>query len=355
MTMRTIYWDTANNQVKTIDQRELPGKLVWVSLRTGKEVADAIQGMVIRGAPVIGAAGAFGIVLDAFQSHANTLVELTAELAGSRRILQAARPTAVNLRWALSRMNRIFSTYEGSVEGMRILLLEEAERISEEDIQTSKRMADFGRTVIEDGDVIIHHCNTGSLATVEGGTALGAIMAAWKQGKRLKVLVNETRPLLQGARLTAWELQHAGIPFEIICDGAAGYFLQKRLATKVLFGADRVAANGDLANKIGTYMLANAAKANAIPVYAVFPISSIDPACVNGEQIEIEFRGEQEVLDLVLLGKKTSPEGAHALNPAFDITPNHLITAWITDRGIIYPPFNMDSPENPGNLEGITK
>jgi methylthioribose-1-phosphate isomerase len=346
--MRTIYWDKSTDQVKTIDQRALPGRVEWVTLKTGEEVAAAIQQMIIRGAPAIGVAGAYGMALAAFQNKAMSSTKIEAKILETGKILQAARPTAVNLRWAIDRMEKVVFSNASSPEDLNILLLAEAEKIAEEDIQTNSRIAEHGIGIIEDGDVIIHHCNTGSLATVEGGTALGVIMEAWKQGKRIKVLVDETRPLFQGSRLTAWELQQEGIPYEIITDSAAGFFLERKLATKVMFGADRVAANGDVANKVGSYMLALAAHANQIPVYSVFPFTSLDVSCRMGSEIEIEFRAGSEILDVEVNEKKIAPREANAINPAFDITPNHLITAWITDEGIIYPPFKLPARVNLG-------
>jgi methylthioribose-1-phosphate isomerase len=346
--MRTIYWDKSTNQVKTIDQRALPGRVEWVTLKTGEEVAAAIQKMIIRGAPAIGVAGAYGMALAASQYKVMTSTELVAKIQETGKILQAARPTAVNLRWAIDRMEKVVLSNASSPEELHILLLAEAEEIADEDIETNSRIAEHGIGIIEDGDVIIHHCNTGSLATVEGGTALGVIKQAWKQGKRLKVLVDETRPLFQGSRLTAWELQQEGIPYEIITDSAAGFFLERKLASKVMFGADRVAANGDVANKVGSYMLALAAHANQIPVYSVFPFTSVDVSCRMGSEIKIEFRAGSEILDVEVNEKKIAPREANAINPAFDITPNHLITAWITDEGIIYPPFKVSARVNLG-------
>jgi methylthioribose-1-phosphate isomerase len=346
--MRTIYWDKSTEQVKTIDQRALPGRVEWITLKTGEEVAAAIQNMIIRGAPAIGVAGAYGMVLAAYQCKVMTSTMIVAKVLETGKIIQAARPTAVNLKWAIDRMGKVVLSNTSSTKELHNLLLAEAEKIAEEDIQTNLKIAKHGIEIIEDGDVIIHHCNTGSLATVEGGTALGVIKEAWKQGKRLKVLVDETRPLFQGSRLTAWELQQEGIPYEIITDSAAGFFLERKLATKVMFGADRVAANGDVANKIGSYMLALAAHANQIPVYSVFPYTSVDASCGMGSDIEIEFRAASELLDVKVNGNDIAPEGAKAINPAFDITPNHLITAWITDEGIIYPPFKMSDRINLG-------
>ena len=215
----------------------------------------------------------------------------------------------------------------------------EAQRIADEDVEINKRMARYGAELIADGDTIIHHCNTGALATVDWGTALGVIRTAHEQGKRIHVLVDETRPRLQGSRLTAWELQQYGIPFDIISDNAAGYFLRTGQAHKVFFGADRVAANGDVANKIGTYMLALAARDNGVPAYAVVPTSTIDLSLDSGKQIPIEERDPAEVLNIRRDGQPLSPPGATARNPAFDVTPNRLISAIVTENGVVYPPF----------------
>jgi methylthioribose-1-phosphate isomerase len=231
-----------------------------------------------------------------------------------------------------------------SVEDLRALLVAEAQRISDEDVEINRRMAANGAALIEDGDTVIHHCNTGSLATVDWGTALGVIRMAHEMGKRVHVLVDETRPRLQGARLTAWELDQYGIPYEIITDNMAGYMLRNGQAQKVFFGADRVAANGDVANKIGTYMLSLAAHANDIPVYAVVPTSTIDLALPSGDRIPIEERDPAEVLDIQINGERVVPEGAKARNPAFDVTPHQLLTAIVTEKGVVYPPFSSNLP-----------
>jgi methylthioribose-1-phosphate isomerase len=225
------------------------------------------------------------------------------------------------------------------------LVLDEAQRIADEDVEVNKRMAAHGATLIDDGDTIIHHCNTGALAVVDWGTALGAIRTAHEQGKRIHVLVDETRPRLQGSRLTAWELEQYGIPYEIISDNMAGYFLRSRRAQKVFFGADRIAANGDVANKIGTYMLALAAHDNHVPVYCVAPTSSVDLSLADGSQIPIEERDPDEVLGLQFHGEPVAPKGASARNPAFDVTPNRLVTAIITENGIVVPPFEVNLPK----------
>ena len=238
--------------------------------------------MCIRGAPAIGIAGAYAFALAAIQSKARQIRALKSQITKDAIDIQAARPTAINLRWAVERMKRIVETGDPTVDSLPQMLLEEANRMADEDVAINRRMAEHGAKLIRDGDTIIHHCNTGSLATVEWGTALGCIRMAHEQGKKVHVLVDETRPRLQGSRLTAWELEQYGIPYEIIVDGASGYYLEKRKAQKVMFGADRVAANGDVANKVGSYMLALAANDNRIPVYSVAPTSSFDLTIKNG-------------------------------------------------------------------------
>ena len=343
--MRTLEWDYATNELKMIDQRRLPGELVIVSLRTCQEVAEAIRNMTIRGAPAIGAAAAFGLALAARESKAPNAAGLLADLESAAQALRASRPTAVNLAWAVDRMLRNAYCVTGSLEDEHSAILFEAQRIADEDVEINKRMAAHGAALIDDGDTIIHHCNTGALATVDWGTALGVIRMAHEQGKRLHVLVDETRPRLQGARLTAWELEQYGIRYEIISDNMAGYFLRSGQVQKVLFGADRIAANGDVANKIGTYMLALAAHDNGVPVYSVAPTSTIDLSLEDGRQIPIEERDPQEVLDIQLHGERVTPQGARARNPAFDVTPARLITAIVTENGIVYPPFNENLPK----------
>ncbi len=337
--MRTVYWDQADSTLKMIDQRRLPGSLEIVSLHTHDEVAESIRNMTVRGAPAIGVAAAFGLALAARNSPAGDRAGLLADLETAAGELRSARPTAVNLAWALDRVRRLAGDFSGSTGELRLAVLAEADRIAEEDVATNRRMAQNGSALVDDGDTIIHHCNTGSLATVEWGTALGVLRRSHEQGKRIHVLVDETRPRLQGARLTAWELEQYGIPYEIISDDMAGHFLQTGQANKVFFGADRIAANGDVANKIGTYMLALAANDNHVPVYSVAPTSSVDLTLENGTQIPIEERDPGEVLEIQFNGERVAPQGARARNPAFDITPARLITAIVTEKGIVYPPF----------------
>ncbi|MCJ7623058.1 MAG: S-methyl-5-thioribose-1-phosphate isomerase [Anaerolineaceae bacterium] len=337
--MRTLEWSVEKNELKMIDQRLLPGQFEIITFQDHIAVSNAIRDMVVRGAPAIGAAAAFGLTLAAFNVKTTLLNEFKNEVHEASIVLLASRPTAVNLSWAIRRMLAVMDTHTGSVSDMQIRLLEEAQTIADEDIEINKRMASYGATLIEDGDTIIHHCNTGALATVDWGTALGVIRMAHEMGKKIHVLVDETRPRLQGSRLTAWELQRYGVPFDIITDNSAGYFLRTGQVQKVVFGADRVAANGDVANKIGTYMLALSAHANQIPAYCVVPMSTIDFNLDHGDLIPIEERDPDEVLGLNREGHPIAPEGAKARNPAFDVTPNQLVTALVTEKGIIYPPF----------------
>ena len=338
--MRTIEWDPAAERLKLIDQRDLPSRLTYIHLKTYQETAEAIRNMTVRGAPAIGITAAFGMALAGIHSKADSVETLRKELISASILLNASRPTAVNLSWAIKRMLSIAEKEQISIHTLKAALLDEASRMAEEDIAINKKMSTFGASVINDGDTIIHHCNTGALAAVDWGTALGAIRMAHEQGKRIHVLVDETRPRLQGARLTAWELSQYKIPYDIISDNAAGYFLQKGEANKVFFGGDRVARNGDVANKIGTYMLALAAFTNMVPVYCVVPTSTIDLSLPEGVNIPIEERGQDEVLDIQFQGQKVTPEGSTARNPAFDVTPNHLLTGIVTEKGIINPPFN---------------
>ena len=349
--MRTVFWE--DNQLKMIDQRILPGRFEIVSYKDHSSVAQAIKDMVVRGAPAIGAAAAFGLALAGYESKSTSTRDLLADLQAASATLKAARPTAVNLSWAVDRVISLAGKTlapdssagvkdERSPDKLRHLILEEAQRIADEDVDINKRMAEHGAALINDGDTIIHHCNTGALATVDWGTALGVIRTAHEQGKKIHVLVDETRPRLQGARLTAWELDQYGIPYEIISDNMSGYFLKAGKAQKVLFGADRVAANGDVANKIGTYMLSLAAHDNGVPVYAVVPTSTVDLSLEHGGLIPIEERDPEEVLGIQFQGERVAPIEAEARNIAFDVTQNRLITGIVTENGVVYPPFDVN-------------
>lgn len=337
--MRTVEWDYSHDHVSMIDQRRLPREFIVLAFQDHLQIANAIRDMVVRGAPAIGAAAAFGLALAAKHSQANSVIDLRADLKDAAEILQEARPTAANLAWALKRVLTVAAEHFASVDELRRTILVESQRIADEDITINKQMARHGAALIDDGDIVMHHCNTGALATVDWGTALGVIRMAHELGKRVHVLVDETRPRLQGARLTAWELEQYGIPYDIISDNAAGYFLQSGQVKKVFVGADRVAANGDVANKIGTYMLALAAHDNNVPFYPVVPTSTIDLTLSAGDLIPIEERDPREVLEIQVDGQIIVPEGASARNPAFDITPHKLITAIITENGLVYPPF----------------
>ncbi len=344
--MRTIEWNSTTGELRIIDQRVLPGRLEWLTCRTPESVAESIQNMAVRGAPAIGVSAAFGVALAALHSSGRTLEAVRKEVVAAAELLRASRPTAVNLAWGLKRMLAAAAQPVQSVAELAETLVAEACQIAEEDVAINQRMGAHGAALIQDGDTIIHHCNTGGLAAVDWGTALGVIRTAHEQGKRIHVLVDETRPRLQGGRLTAWELEQYGISYEVISDNAAGYFLRTGRATRVFYGADRVAANGDVANKIGSYMLALAAHANGVPVYSVFPISTVDLSLAHGDLIPIEMRDASEVLDLQVGGQPVYPAGAHALNPAFDVTPHHLLTALITENGIVYPPFHLNLSKN---------
>ncbi|MFQ6057882.1 MAG: S-methyl-5-thioribose-1-phosphate isomerase [Anaerolineae bacterium] len=336
MAMRTIEWD--DGVVRMIDQRKLPHELVVAEFTDYHELARAIKEMYIRGAPAIGAAAAFGMALGALQSRASTREGFLADLEQVAEVIRAARPTAANLFWAVDRMLRTAreATADGVEEGRRAVVAE-ARALADEDVEINKRMGAHGATLIQDGDTVLTHCNTGALATVDYGTALGVVRAAHEQGKRVHVLVDETRPRLQGARLTAWELMRLGIPMTLIADNAAGYFLQSGQVDIVLVGADRIAANGDVVNKIGTYKLAVVARENGVPFYSVAPTSTIDLSTPTGAQIPIEERDPGEVTHIN--GVAIAPEGVQAANPAFDVTPHRYITGIVTERGIVREPY----------------
>ena len=337
--MRTIDWDEKKQAVIMIDQRRLPEKLVFLQANSANQLIKAIQTMAIRGAPALGVAGAFAVALAAKElTKVNDPYWFT-KLEQAAKAIKTSRPTAVNLGWGVNRVMSIPGLAEKSIEAAAGVILNEATRMAEEDVNTNLKLARNGSTLINDGDILIHHCNTGALATVDWGTALGAIRFAHESGKKVKVLIDETRPRLQGARLTAWECEQYGIPYEIITDNAAGFFLQRGEVNAVFFGADRVAANGDVVNKIGTYMLSLAANVNHVPVYCVFPKSTVDLSIATGKDIVIEEREPGEVLGISFMGERIAPSSAHARNPAFDLTPHDLISAWVMEDVVNYPPF----------------
>jgi methylthioribose-1-phosphate isomerase len=342
--MRSVFWDESTRQLKMIDQRCLPAELVIRSFDNHRDVARAIYDMTVRGAPAIGVTAAYAMALAGMNSKATSYKEFRQEMHQAGDEMVKSRPTAVNLAWAVNKMLNLVNQLDGNVENIRTNMLSFANQMADDDVATNKKIAEFGASLIQDGDHIVHHCNTGALAVVDWGTALGVIRTAYEQGKRIHVFVDETRPRLQGARLTAWELGQYGIPYDIIADGASGYLMRTGQVQKVLFGADRVTSNGDVANKIGTYMLALAAYDNGIPAYSVFPTSTIDMNLSSGDKIEIEERDQAEVLDIQIHQDQVTPTGATARNPAFDVTPNRLISALITEKGIVYPPYFRNLP-----------
>ncbi len=344
--MRTVEWH--DGRVRMIDQRQLPWTLTHVEYHDYRDVAQAITDMVVRGAPAIGATAAFGMALAAQQSTALDMGSLLEFLEVAAVILNKARPTASNLSWAVDRMMRVAceDVYSDAKE-IRRALLAEAQRIADEDVATNRAMGKHGAALIRDGDTILHHCNTGALATVDYGTALGVVRAAHEEGKKIHVLLTETRPRLQGGRLTAWELKQLGIPFEVIPDSAAGYYMRKREIRIAFVGADRVAANGDTVNKIGTYMLAVLAKENKVPFYTVAPTSTIDLKCPNGEHIPIEDRPADEVRSPY--GNALIPDDFPVRNPAFDVTPQRYLAGIVTENGVVLPPFR----DNLKTIQGV--
>ena len=333
---RTVWWE--DGQVKMIDQRALPEVFQILAYDDVEGVAEAIRDMAVRGAPAIGATGGFGMALAARQSAAVDAAGLLVDLARAKEKLDASRPTAVNLSWATA---RILDCARGLPERdpgqLRRAMLAEAQAIADQDVAINRRMGHCGAEIVPRQANILHHCNTGSLATVEYGTALGVVRAAVEQGKQVHVWVDETRPRLQGARLTAWELMQDGIPMTLIADNAAGLLMRTGKVDLVLFGADRIAANGDVANKIGSYKLAVLARENGIPCYSVAPTSTVDLSLAHGDLIPIEERSAEEVA--AFGGRRVAPEGVPVFNPAFDITPSRYLTGIITEEGICYPPF----------------
>jgi methylthioribose-1-phosphate isomerase len=335
---RTLWWE--DNQLKMIDQRILPLAFTVLSYDDYMVVAAAITDMVVRGAPAIGAAGAFGMALAAVQSPATDRDSLLADLTSAKKTLDAARPTAVNLSWATTRiLDYAHHLVLRNVDDIRSAIIAEAQAIADEDVEINRRMGAFGAEIIPQGASILTHCNAGSLATVDFGTTLGVVRAAQEQGKQVHVWVDETRPRLQGARLTAWELTQDNIPMTLIADNAAGMLMRLGRVQVVLYGADRVAANGDVANKIGSYKLAVVAKENGIPCYSVVPTPTIDLSLAHGDLIPIEERNAEEVT--MVGAERIAPEGVSVYNPAFDVTPHRYLTGIITEEGICYPPFEI--------------
>jgi methylthioribose-1-phosphate isomerase len=334
----TIEWN--DDYVVMIDQRKLPGAEIYVKCKTPKDVAKAIKTMVIRGAPAIGVAAAMGLALGVRQSKETGTTKLAAEFYKLCELMAETRPTAVNLFWAINRMKRVFAEAAGSgqsVAQIKETLKAEAGQIHDEDLASCRAMGAHGASVVPETARVLTHCNAGALATAGYGTALGVIRGAVEQGKKVAVFADETRPFLQGARLTAWELTRDGIDTTVITDNMSGAMMRDGHVDLVVVGADRIAANGDVANKIGTYTVAVLAREHGIPFYVAAPVSTIDLATADGTQIPIEERNAKEVSHLGAL--RVTPEAAHIRNPAFDVTPNKYVTAIITEQGIARAPY----------------
>jgi methylthioribose-1-phosphate isomerase len=332
--IRTIEW--TDDGVVMLDQRKLPAEEIYVTLRAPEEVAEAIRNLVIRGAPAIGVAAAMGIALGMRRiSESSSLDEKFERVC---ELLAATRPTARNLFWAVERMRKVYQAHRtSSLSGLQQVLVTEARKIKEEDIAVNRRIGQHGQSLLESPATVLTHCNAGALATAGYGTALGVVRAAREAGKVVRVFADETRPFLQGARLTAWELTRDEIPCTVITDNMAGYFMSLGRIDAVIVGADRIAANGDTANKIGTYSVAVLAREHGIPFYVAAPLSTIDLRTATGREIPIEQRPAEEVTHFG--GKPITPEGVAVENPAFDVTPSRLVTAVITEAGIAYPPY----------------
>jgi methylthioribose-1-phosphate isomerase len=338
--VETIQW--TDEGVVMIDQRRLPREEVYVTCRDYREVAEAIRSMVIRGAPAIGVAAAMGVALGVLKADPP---RLDAEFETVCSTLAAARPTAVNLFWAIARMKKLYAEVRAlPIERVRERLVAEAKQMRLEDIAINEAIGRHGAPLVPDGKTVLTHCNAGALATAGYGTALGVVRAAIAQGKRIDVFADETRPFLQGARLTVWELERDGIPATLITDNMAGHFLKSGRIGCVVVGADRIAANGDVANKIGTYSVAVLARENGVPFYVAAPISTLDLTLASGDQIPIEQRPEMEVTHV--FGVPVAPEGVQVENPAFDVTPHRYVTAIVTEHGVAYPPYE-------GSLRGL--
>jgi methylthioribose-1-phosphate isomerase len=324
-----------DGKLRILDQSKLPGEQIFVDLENYRDVVLAIKEMKIRGAPAIGVAAAYGIALGALCIKTADKDDFLAQLNQVMQAFAASRPTAVNLFQAVNRMKK--ATSGGNVDEIKDSLVNEAKQVQQEEIAATRQLSQMGAELIKDGFSLLTHCNAGPLATAGYGTALGVIKAAKEQGKKVSVFATETRPLLQGARLTTWELKEEGIPVTLITDSMAGYFMQQKMIDCVVVGADRIAANGDVANKIGTYTLAVLAKENKIHFYVAAPTSTIDLSLSSGDKIPIEERSPEEVTHI--LGVPIAPEGIRAANPAFDVTPHSYITAIITEKGIIREPY----------------
>ena len=339
MSLKTIEWK--NNSVIMIDQTKLPNILEYVTYTDYNQVANAIRTLVIRGAPAIGVSGAFGLALAALQSDATEKDELISYLENAKKILFETRPTAINLAWGLEKIMEV-ANQATTVQEIRNGVVEAAKKMAEEDIQINMSMGKNGSELFDDNDTIMTHCNAGALATVGYGTALGVIRATKDSGKNVKVIATETRPVQQGSRLTAFELKHDGIDVSLIPDTAVGYIMANSLVNKIVVGADRILRTGHVYNKIGTYQIATMAKQHSIPFYVAAPLSTFDMKS-NPEDVIIEQRKASEVTGIG--DKKTAPDGIDVINPAFDMTPPELISAIITENGVVKPPFQQSIKE----------
>jgi methylthioribose-1-phosphate isomerase len=332
--IETLRW--RGDRLELIDQRALPQRLGYVSCATAAEVAAAIRDMTVRGAPAIGCAAAYGIALEAARPTFASLDEFYRAVESAFGEIAASRPTAVNLFWALDRMRRVFEAARGlPPDRVAAKLAEEAQAIHREDLEVNRAIGRNGAALVADGARILTHCNAGALATTGHGTALGVVRSARDEGKRVSVVATETRPYLQGARLTAWEMVQEGIPVTLVTDSMAGHLMQRGAIDLVVVGADRIAANGDVANKIGTYTLAVLASRHRIPFLVAAPLSTIDPKVADGNAIPIEERSAAEVTGF--RGERWAPEGVAVRNPAFDVTPAELVTGLVTERGVVSP------------------
>jgi methylthioribose-1-phosphate isomerase len=341
MNLKTVEWK--NGQVKLIDQTRLPQSLEYIYIDNIKDLWQAIKKLQVRGAPALGAVGALGMYLGIRDSKAEDFRSFSKELDSAARYLSNSRPTARNLFWGIEKACDIALKNKGeSIENVKRLILSEALNIIEEDKTSCRKIGSYGAGLFKDGETILTICNAGILATIDYGTALGVIYRAKEEGKRLKVYACETRPLLQGLRLTAWELKKKGVDVTIICDNMAAALMQQGKIDKVIAGADRVASNGDTANKIGTYNLAILSKYHGVPFYVAAPASTFDLTISRGKDILIEERSPKEVRSIVPRAKDAAPLGVKIFNPAFDVTENNLITAIITDKGIIRPPYHKN-------------
>ncbi len=339
--MRTLEYDAQQHALLLVDQTLLPHETVMVTCRTAEDVAHAIRSMQVRGAPAIGVTAAYGMVLGARAYSGSDAQGFVSHLQTVDALLRKTRPTAVNLHWALDRTlvkGRAVAERDG-VEAAQRELLQLADVMAEEDIEANRKMGAFGLDLVPNGANVLTHCNAGALATVDYGTALGVVRAAHEAGRGIHVYVDETRPFLQGARLTAWELTQLGVPMTLITDSMAGHFMSRGKVDLVVVGADRIAANGDVANKIGTYSLAVIARENGIPFYVAAPISTVDLALASGADIPIEERSSAEVVEVS--GRRIAPEGVTAAHPAFDVTPNRMVTAIITEHGVLRAPYEQ--------------